>query len=140
MKKLFLITMCAGMFIFTGCEQQKQVPPQDQIELSFEYREVEDTTYNLYKIDFRNTSTPNNILQGDMWYRFGDATGGADAIGDGHYRFANIGAYAFRMEYKPALMPKPDDVYAWRKMEVTITGVIDSIWRPATPISPTQIP
>lgn len=143
MRKFILITMCAGLFLITGCKQQKRVPQKNEIQLSFMYREVVSDSEAVNKFEYRNTSTPDYMLSDDMWYKFRDrvthpSASIADAIGDGHYYIEKTTSeFSFRMLYKPAIDPEPDDVYVSRKFKIVITGVCDSIWRNAEPLSET---
>lgn len=126
MRKFILITMCAGLLLSTGCEKQKRVPKQTEIELSFQYREVGNK-----RIEFRNTSTPDYMLSDDMWYYF--STTAAPAIGNGAINLGRTGITDVNMLYKPAIAPEPNAICASRSFQITLTGVVDSIWINAEP-------
>ena len=142
MKKIFLISALALLALMTSCEKQKQVPKQSEIDLSFEYREVVSDKATPYKFEYRSTSKPKGKIDpNDLWYMFHDRAQNhedwADAIGDGYYYLESSCTFSFRVFYKPAIAPEPDDVYASRKFAITITGVADSTWRAATPLTET---
>ena len=124
MKNKILLFALAAVAI-CACEK-KQVADPKNMEISFEYREV-DTRI----IEYRSTSTPSYIAP-DLWYYWNDGT--AIAIGDGHHIFSALGDVNVTVLYKPGVEPDFDAVHNSRQFTITITGLADSIWHAATPI------
>lgn len=130
MKNKILLFALAAIAL-CACEK-KQVADPKNMEISFEYREVEDTIYHhTYTLDFRSTSTPSYIAP-NLWYYWND--GLAISIGDGHRYFDHAGDYTVDVLYKPGVEPDFNAVHASRQFTITITGSADSIWHAAIPV------
>lgn len=114
-----------------SCEKGKNAEPIKNAQVSFEYREVVNDLYDNHKVEFRNTSTPADLkayswrFNGDPTY---DAAPAANYEEFWHY-FATIGTRTVVLTCKDANAFLYTDTFS-----ISITGVLDSIWKPATPI------
>lgn len=134
MKKILLLVIAALAIV--ACEKQKKVADAKDMEISFEYRNIQTDSLHSFvpHFEFRNTTTPE-YTRPDFWWYFKGGTGDiAPFIGETGDRYVSIiDTYNVTLQYKPAVEPDPNAVLAERTFTINITGVADSVWHTAVP-------